>query len=90
MHKLEVVRLTSNRTKSLRHSLGRPSRSDLVLLQFNRIQRIDIQEGNTQDNANFLKETQNYWQRILREPVDFYQGDLPKTLLESGLAVSDQ
>lgn len=61
-----------------------------ALIFFSGLVLLFIREGNTQDNANFLKETQNYWQRILREPVDFYQGDLPKTLLESGLAVSDQ
>ncbi|MDK4450211.1 TetR/AcrR family transcriptional regulator [Enterococcus casseliflavus] len=61
-----------------------------ALIFFSGLVLLFIREGNTQDNANFLKETQNYWQRVLREPVDFYQGDLPKTLLESGLAVSDQ
>ena len=34
MHKLEVVRLTSNRTKSLRDGLPRLWRSDLVLLEY--------------------------------------------------------
>lgn len=61
-----------------------------ALIFFSGLVLLFIREGNTQDNANFLKETQNYWQRVLHEPVDFYQGDLPKTLLESGLAVSDQ
>ncbi|MFS1000682.1 TetR/AcrR family transcriptional regulator [Enterococcus casseliflavus] len=61
-----------------------------ALIFFSGLVLLFIREGNTQDNANFLKETQNYWQRVLQEPVDFYQGDLPKTLLESGLAVSDQ
>ncbi|MBF0010829.1 TetR/AcrR family transcriptional regulator [Enterococcus casseliflavus] len=61
-----------------------------ALIFFSGLVLLFIREGNTQDNADFLKETQNYWQRVLHEPVDFYQGELPKTLLESGLAVSDQ
>lgn len=61
-----------------------------ALIFFSGLVLLFIREGNTQDNADFLKETQNYWQRVLHEPVGFYQDDLPKTLLESGLAISDQ